>query len=149
MPLLRDIAAIRTALEIDRIWAAYPLGDLAPGFFEHCSWFQPSGDAAALAVIYRAFTPPVLFTQGAPASLATILDEFCAAPRVYLHVRPEVLLVLAARYQILELRPMWRMVLDRSAHWSSHGVTRLSSQYESAVEELYGDGDAKGERPDF
>src|SRR5205823_11919965 len=84
MPLLRDIADIRAALEIDRVWAAYPLGDLARGFFEHCDWFQSDSDTRALAVLYRAYTPPVLFTQGAPAGLATILDEFTTDPWAYL-----------------------------------------------------------------
>ena len=61
MPALHDIPAIRALLEDDRAWAAYPLGDLAPGFIEHCSWFQPRGDSRALALLYGAFKPPVLF----------------------------------------------------------------------------------------
>ena len=151
MTVLRDIAAIRTALEIDRAWAAYPLGDLAPGFFEHCSWFQSPSDAGALAMLYRAFTPSVLFTQGPADSLATILDEFSTDLSVYLHVRPEALPVVATRYRIVELRQMWRMVLERSVYGGASGrdVLRLSSASRSAVEQLYGDGDAAGERPDF
>src|SRR5260370_30296457 len=109
MPALRDIAAIRTVLEIDRVWAAYPLGDLAPGFFEHCSWFQSQSDAGALAVLYRASAPPVLFAQGPAPSLATILDEFSTDPSVYLHVRPEALPVVSTRYRIVKLRRVGRM----------------------------------------
>src|SRR5260370_25075464 len=99
MPALHNIPAIRALLEADRAWAAYPLGDLAPGFIEHCSWFQPRGDSGALALLYRALTPPVLFTQGNTASLATILDEFSTEPGVYLQVRPEILPILATRYR--------------------------------------------------
>ena len=82
MPALHNIPAIRALLEADRAWAAYPLGDLAPGFIEHCSWFQPPGGSGALALLYRAVRPPVLFTQGDPEPLAAILDEFCTESAV-------------------------------------------------------------------
>src|SRR5437899_2377317 len=108
MPALRDIVTIRAILEHDRVWSAYALGDLAPGFFEHCRWFWPQGDGGALALVYSAFTPAVLFAQGAPESLGTIVDEFTTARSVYLHVRPEMLPILTARYRIVELRRMWR-----------------------------------------
>src|SRR5437867_12742403 len=106
MPAMHDIEAIRALLEIDRVWAAYPLGDLAPGFFQHCSWFQPPGGGGALALMYRAFAPPVLFTQGDPESLAAILDEFSTESTVHLHVRPEILPLLATRYSLVEPRHM-------------------------------------------
>src|SRR5262245_15260572 len=118
MPELRDIATIRGILERDRVWSAYALGDLAPGFFEHCRWFEPIG-GGALALVYGALTPPVLFAQGAPESLGAILDEFTTESRVYLHVPPEMTPVLAARYRIVELRRMWRMVLDPAAYRSA------------------------------
>src|SRR6185436_18348936 len=102
MPALRDIQAIRAVLEADRAWAAYPLGDLAPGFFEHCSWFQAPGSGPALAMLYSAFEPPILFALGDPDALATILDEFSTEPTVYLHVRPEILPILAPRYSIVD-----------------------------------------------
>jgi ribosomal protein S18 acetylase RimI-like enzyme len=151
MPAMRDIPAIRSVLDIDRAWAAYAIGDLAPGFFEHCSWFQPPGDGGALALLYRAFTPPVLYTQGNPETLAAILDEFCTDRAVYLHVRPDILPILGARYRIVELRHMWRMVLEREDGQGAAraDVVRLSSSQQSAVEQLYADGDASGERPDF
>jgi len=56
----------------------------------------------------------VLFTRGGPEPLGAILDEFSTEPAVYLHVRPEILPVLATRYRIVELRRMWRMVLSPS-----------------------------------
>ncbi|MCU1337099.1 MAG: mycothiol synthase [Bryobacterales bacterium] len=147
---MHDICAIRGLLEVDRAWAAYPLGDLAPGFFDHCSWFQPQG-GSALALLYRAVNPPVLFAQGNPESLATILNDFSTEPAIYLHVRPEMLPVLAMRYRIVELRRMWRMVLGRNAQRvaPSSDVARLSSSQQSAVEQLYSDGDGSAERPDF
>src|SRR5438874_2288616 len=128
MPALREIPAIRAILNIDRAWSAYALGDLAPGFFEHSAWFQPQADPGALVLIYSAFTPPVLFAQGAPESLGTVLDEFCIAPRIYLHVRPEMLPVLTTRFRIVELRPMWRMILEPVARRiaSSADAVRVS-----------------------
>jgi ribosomal protein S18 acetylase RimI-like enzyme len=142
---------IRELLEIDRVWAAYPLGDLAPGFFEHCRWFRPPGSSGALVMLYRAFTPPVLFAQGDPGDVAAILDEFSTEPKVFLHVRPEMLKVLKTRYDIVELRHMWRMVLDRDAYRSglTLEVVRLSSAHVSAVKQLYDDGAISGESPDF
>jgi ribosomal protein S18 acetylase RimI-like enzyme len=142
---------IRELLEIDRVWGAYPLGDLAPGFFEHCSWFRPPGSSTALVMVYREFTPPVVFAQGDPGALATILDEFSTEPSIYLHVRPEILPVLETRYEIVELRHMWRMILEREAYHSAStpDVVRLSSAQESAVRQLYDDGAGSGERPDF
>ena len=129
MPAAHDIPAIRALLEADRAWAAYALGDLAPGFIEHCSWFQPRGDSGALALLYGAFKPPVLFTHGDPESLATILDEISTEPAVYLHVRPEILPILATRYRIVELRRMWRMVLGQNACLApSSEVASIASQ---------------------
>jgi ribosomal protein S18 acetylase RimI-like enzyme len=144
-------AVIRELLETDRIWAAYPLGDLAPGFFEHCSWFRPPGFSGALVMVYREFTPPVLFAQGDPGDVASILDEFSTEPSVSLHVRPEMLPVLKTRYDIVELRHMWRMVLARDAYnsGSTSDVDRLSSAHVSAVKQLYDDGASSGESPDF
>src|SRR5258708_2066137 len=103
MPALHNIPAIRALLEADRAWAAYPLGDLAPGFIEHCSWFQPPRGSGALALLYRAVRPPVLFTQGDPESLG-------------------------ARYRIVELRRMWRMVLSPKVRLAApaRDVVRLS-----------------------
>src|SRR5262245_55071750 len=151
MPATHDIPAIRELLNAGRAWGAYALGDLAPGFVEHCSWFQPRSGNGALALLYGAFNPPVLFTQGDAESLATILDEFSAEPAVYLHVRPEILPALATRFRIVELRRMWRMVLGQDACLaaSSSSVFRLTSCERSAVEQLYADGDSCGESPDF
>jgi GNAT superfamily N-acetyltransferase len=146
-----DVGEIRKLLETDRAWAAYALGDLAPDFFEHCLWFRPPGASGALAMLYRAFTPAVLFAQGDPAAIATILDEFSAEPRIYLHVRPDMLPVLETRYDVIELRRMSRMVLqcDRYRSMSTSDVVRLSSAHESAVKQLFDDGASSGENPDF
>jgi ribosomal protein S18 acetylase RimI-like enzyme len=70
---------------------------------------------------------------------------------VFLHVRPEMLPVLETRYDIVELRHMWRMVLKPDAYRneSTSDVVRLSSAHESAVRHLFDDGASTGESPDF
>ncbi len=102
-------------------------------------------------MVYRAFTPSVLFAQGDPGEVTSILDEFSTEPKVSLHVRPEMLAVLKTRYDIVELRHMWRMVLERDAYrsGSTPEVVRLSSAHLRAVKQLYDDGASSGESPDF
>lgn len=146
-----DVATIRALLNNDRPWCAYMIGDLAPGLFEKVELLHTDGAAPALAALYRGFTPPVLFTFGDANALAPLVERLCADPAIYLHVRPEVVQVLPARYRIAELRPMWRMVWATGADGvaSTSGAERLKLADRDAVERLYADGDAAGERPDF
>jgi GNAT superfamily N-acetyltransferase len=64
---------------------------------------------------------------------------------------PEMLKVLKTRYDIVELRRMWRMVLARDAYRSGSipEVDRLSSAHVSPVKQLFDDGAISGESPDF
>ena len=138
---------IRRLLETDRAWACYFLADLAPGYFERTSWF---GSGSAIAALYRGFTPPVLFALGSPADLAPALDEATSSqPRIYLHLRPEVLPLIGARYRLIELRPMWRMVLEGFRGAPVGGAVRLSGADHDALLELFDDGAETGERPEF
>src|ERR1700694_4303607 len=98
MPEITDRAAIRGLLERDRAWSVYALGDLEPGYFEHCSWFHTG--SSALALLYRAFTTAVLFTMGEPEEMTRLLDEIGNQPALYLQVRPEVVPLVAARYRL-------------------------------------------------
>ena len=90
MPPLTDPAEIRTILNTDRPWAVYALGDLAPGFFEHASWFRAPDGAQALALLYRAFVPPVFFALGEAEAVHFLLPEIGREPEFYLSVRPDV-----------------------------------------------------------
>jgi predicted GNAT family acetyltransferase len=102
-------------------------------------------------MLYRAFGTPVLFAQGDPRTVAPILDEVSSEPSMFLHVRPEMLPVIEARYDIVELQQMWRMVLEQDAYRSTStaDVVRLSPAQESAVKQLFDDGASTGESPDF
>lgn len=150
MPELNDRAAIRAMLRADPCWSLYALGDLAPGYFEHCSWRRAASTLPALVLLYRAVTPPVLFAIGEPGAVSGLLDEI-AEPAVYLHVRPEVAEAISARYRAVDLKPMWRMVLDPSKFRPEDGPepARLGSADAPAIERLYADGIETGEAPDF
>jgi ribosomal protein S18 acetylase RimI-like enzyme len=151
MPVLRDRAAIRSTLSADREWSVYALGDLAPGFFEHSLWVQPADGAPALALLFRGFSTPVLFVLGSPEAFTGTLDEIAGEPALYLHVRPEIVPVLARRYRIVELKEMLRMVLDFRAYRPAPvaGTERLGPADLGELERLYADGTATGEAPDL
>ena len=152
MPALHDPAAIRAILRTDPAWSVYALGDLAPERFARCSWYHAqSSDAPALALLYRGFTPPVLFTIGPPDAIAPLVAEFSSEPALHLHVRPETVPVLAVRYHLAGLKRMRRMVLDPSRFHavSHHNAVRLRPADRDSVEQLYTDGRAAGEAPDF
>lgn len=151
MSALRDPAVIRSILLTDPAWSVYALGDLAPGFFERCEWFQPAGGAPALALLYRGFATPVLFAIGEPSALAPLLDELTGEPALYLQLRPEIVPLVAERFQLIERKEMLRMVLDPRAYRPApvEGTVRLSPTDLGEIQRLYSDGQATGEAPDF
>ncbi len=151
MPALRDPVVIRSILLTEPAWSVYALGDLAPGLFERCEWFQPTTGAPALALLYRAFSIPVLFAIGEPSALAAVLDELTGEPALYLHLRPENLPLIAERFHLIERKEMLRMVLDPRAYRPApvEGAVRLSPADLGELERLYSDGQSTGEAPDF
>src|SRR4051812_35184989 len=110
MPPTTDLHRIRAALDRDRAWSAYAIGDLDPQRLVHCSWHAPAEDPAALVLLYRGFEPPILFAIGDPARLGPVFAEL-DAPIVSLQILPEALGPLASAYRVAELEPMWRMSL--------------------------------------
>ncbi len=150
---LSDPATIRALLETDRAWSVYALGDLSPGFFEHCEWHAAQGGAAALLLLYRAFATPVLFALGPPGLVAGLLEEVAAEHRLYLSIRPEILPLVAARYAVAPAggQAMWRMTLSSSDFRpaAASSAVRLGPRDLARLEVLYSDGQATGEAPDF
>jgi ribosomal protein S18 acetylase RimI-like enzyme len=151
MPRLTEPNEIRARLETDRAWAAYALADLAPGFFEHCEWRSCCEPAPAILLLYRAFETPVLVTVGAAPAIASLLEEIRDEPEMYLSVRPEILPLIKARYDVLAEALMWRMVLDPAAFGApeTSAAVPLTAADLPALQELYADGQAAGEAPDF
>lgn len=146
-----DRGVIRTILETDRHWSAYALGDLAPGFIEHCEWVCPADGAAAMVLRYHGFAPPILFSLGAAHLVEPLLDELGDVPAMFLHIRPDILPLVTARYEVPDAQPMWRMVLDHRRHRpvAPDGAVRLGPADLDAAQRLYADGAATGEGPGF
>jgi ribosomal protein S18 acetylase RimI-like enzyme len=154
MPILLPAFAfrdeIRALLATDRAWAVYAIGDLAPGLFEECEWYAAPGERPGLALIYRAFEIPVLFTLGEPDVVQALLDELPDEERLYLSIRSEVLPLIQARYRVEHETAMWRMVLDRAAFTApATNAMRLGPADHEALARLYADGEARGEAPGF
>ena len=148
MPAETDPAAIRARLLADRAWSVYALGDLTPGFFEHTAW-RVSAHDDALLMVYAGLATPVLFAIGAPESVGALLDEL-EQPQLYLLVKPDVLPIIHARYQVTHETAMWRMVLDPARFQRpATSALRLSMADFSALLRLHGDGAPAGEAPDF
>lgn len=148
---ITDPAEIRAILETDRAWAVYALGDLAPAFFEHCDWFRTAGDASALALLYRGYERPILFTLGPADHVDRLLDEIDLVDEMFLHVRPEVVPLIKQRYRVCNEMHMWRMLVDPTAYRPADvdGTTRLDLADVPAIERLYATGEPSGESPDF
>jgi GNAT superfamily N-acetyltransferase len=151
MPPITDCAAIRALLETDRPWSVYALGDLSAALFPHTAWFAAPGDDPALALLYRAFSPPVLFTLGRPDRLRVVLHELAGEVQMHLHIRPEIVPLVEATYQIANRKEMMRMVLDPGVFQSGRleAVARLGTADLQALRRLYADGETAGEAPDF
>jgi RimJ/RimL family protein N-acetyltransferase len=150
MPRLVDRARIRAILETDRRWAVYALGDLQPEYFKDCTWYVPANGNPAIALLYHAFSIPVLLTVGDARHLRPVLNEI-EAERMYLSVRPDVKQLLSERYEITSAKRMHRMVLEPADFRPAHpdDVVRVGIDDLDAVKRLFEDGVATGENPDF
>lgn len=138
-------------LEADRPWSVYALGDLVPQRFALCECYGVSGPSPAAVLLYRGFSPPVLFAIGDPGTIGELPAALTGEPAVYLHVRLEMLPVVAAHYRIVEVRRMWRMILEpeRLPALSSDGVQRLGPEHAAELERLYEQARTAGEAPGF
>jgi ribosomal protein S18 acetylase RimI-like enzyme len=151
MGQLRDRDEIRRRLEQDRAWAVYALGDLAPGYREHSEWYAAEHHPDALALVYRAGEWPILFTLGEPHALPAVLAGLPPEPRLSLSIRPEHLSAVEDRWAIRHTNTMWRMLLDSSAPEvaPAHPVMPVRPEDEPALLELFQNGRATGEEPDY
>ena len=107
-----DLARVRRMLSADPVWAAYALADLQPDYAANCRWMTAATAAGdAVALIYRGFEPPVLFTLGQPQAVAAILAEADLPDSIYLTIGEGHLPVVSRHYAVAEVRSMRRMVL--------------------------------------
>jgi ribosomal protein S18 acetylase RimI-like enzyme len=151
MPRIDDLAAVREILETDRTWSAYALGDLTPGFVEHSEWYWAGLRSRAVALLYRRTTPPVLFTMGPDEEVASCLRDLPWPSAAYLSISMSHIELVAAHARIEQRTAMWRMQLDAAA-FSPEQVApalRLGAEDLPALENLFKDGLAHNEAPDF
>jgi GNAT superfamily N-acetyltransferase len=150
MPSLTDPSRIRAVLETDRPWAVYALGDLAPTLFPHCSWLHVPSPTPALALLFRAFSTPVLFALGPAGVLQHLLDEIAREPELELSVRPDHLPLLETRYRVIARKSMWRMLLEPDNYHpvAAEGAICLGPDDLPALQALFDDGTPTGEAPD-
>jgi GNAT superfamily N-acetyltransferase len=155
MPRLTDRTRIRALLETDRRWAVYALGDMRPGYFEDSTWFTPADGAPAIALLYHAFSVPVLLTVGGAGHIRPLLGEIEEAVgntrEMYLSVRPDVKALLAERYEIKWAKLMHRMVLEPEQFRpdTTDAAVRIGPADLDTLQALYADGAPTGESPDF
>jgi ribosomal protein S18 acetylase RimI-like enzyme len=102
-------------------------------------------------LLYHAFQVPVLVAVGAAPDVAGLLDEICDEPEMYLSIRPDILDLIKARYEVLAEAAMWRMVLDPAAFSApeANEAVALTAADLPVLQQLYADGEAGGEAPDF
>lgn len=159
MPQVNDLELVRQLLDRDRYWAAYAIGDLAPGFIEHCEWRVHDADSPALMLIYRGYTPPIVFAMGTADGLRPLFGEI-SDQEISLHVRPEALAPMSTYYSVVQTRTMLRMTVtaesfrptveaDASQSGRAQEVTRIREGNIEAVEALYADGRQRGDGPTF
>src|SRR5262249_20219270 len=115
------------------------------------TWFGTPGATPAIIMLFRGFTPPILFALGPPESVRPLLDELGAEAEFYLHIPPTVVGLLEQRYRLSGVMAMWRMLLDpsRSRAGPTCGDVPFGPADVEAIRELYRDGEAAGEAPHF
>ena len=150
MPLTTDLQRIRTALDRDRAWSAYAIGDLASERLHFCSWYAPAADPHTLVLLYRGFTPPILFATGDPALLSHVFVELDAAT-VSLHLLPEMVDALQPAYAAKDITPMWRMTVSAASFRpaADEDAVPLDPSHEGAVAALFAHAREGGEEPPF
>ena len=116
MTATTDLKLVATLLADDPVWAAYAIADLQPTMTPYCRWFVHTDNGGnAVALCFDGLEPPILFTKGEPAALATALDGVALPASVYLSVREEHAPIIARWYDHHDRRCMWRMVLREAS----------------------------------
>jgi RimJ/RimL family protein N-acetyltransferase len=151
MPRTTDRSQIRAILRSEERWSAYAIGDLAAGFFEYCDWRVAPDGGNGLVLIYRGFDTPVLIAVGQPALIEPLIDEIEEVPRLFLHIRPEIVPIIEARYADCQTWAMCRMFLEPKRYQPAptKQAVRLDFTELQTLQRLYSDGEATGESPDF
>lgn len=150
VPFLSSPNEVRPLLDADRPWAVYALGDLAPAHLPHCLWLSPA--PASLALLYSAFDSPIFWAMGEPAQFARFSSQLFSSPSLILQIRATFVPLIQTHYRHVDLHPMWRMALraiDFLPVPSQPHDRRLTPADLPALQNLYEDGRALNQQPDF
>ncbi|NOR90654.1 MAG: GNAT family N-acetyltransferase [Anaerolineales bacterium] len=134
---------IRTNLNLDPIWSAYALADLAPQHTALSQWHQ-STEGVVLA--YFGLTPPVLFAAGQTEYVVALMNQ--ASPGEYQYtLLPEHRFSLEPMLSSHSELQMWRMSYkgDSTEIELNPDVHRLSNEDLDSVMALFAD---HADRPD-
>jgi len=143
-----DPVELRALLERDRGYAAYALGDLAPGFREYSRWYVAGRGTApeALILLFERLDPPALFCFGPGAGVATAIRRASLPARVYFTGLMEHAMAVAGLFHFRTWVPMWRMTISEADFRPAGAgrVRRLRMDDLPALRRLYvyGGGDA-------
>ncbi len=125
---------VRSILDGDRIWNAYAQADLSTPWSEHSDWML---EASSLLLIYRGFSPPLLFATGEPDELSILFMQIDPGSYWYT-LRPTDFEMVRGRANSLTRARMWRMVLNEGASIRTAGeVSRLSVSDQERIERLF------------
>jgi len=143
----RDRHRIHSFLQQDRFYAAYAIGDLEDGLFEHSQWFlaEREREGMALVLLFHALTPPALFAMGRNDGLEAILAGASTPSRVYVTALAHHLEVVARFFELGRISHMLRMKVAPADFRPVRGSTvRLGMEHLDQLQELYrlGGGDA-------
>ena len=143
MPRLNDKHDIRAILRRDPAWGVYALSDLDDTLFPRTKWFVPD-----LTLVLDLYDTTILFATG-PGAIREALDHVATWP-VHLQVQADVLAEVARYAVITTTKVMWRMVWRGGWRGAAlPGARRLGATDVALLQQLYADGDATGEAPDF
>jgi GNAT superfamily N-acetyltransferase len=146
---LIDAAQILTYLEIDRLYAAYAVGDLEPELSARCKWFgaEQNDRLQALALRYSGLDFPIVFLMGDAGGLRAIFEDALCVEEAYFTCRREHLGVMQDFYN-WEPIPMWRMVL-RSDNFRpvAGGSVPLALDHVEQLKALYAYGEGNAFNP--
>jgi GNAT superfamily N-acetyltransferase len=111
---LTEKTLIERFLLTDRLYAAYAVADLEPGYFERCAWYgaQTQDELRSLVLVYAGLEPPALFLMGDAAGLLLLLGSLIRERQAYVTCRPEHQKILETYYALGRPLHMKRMVVS-------------------------------------
>jgi GNAT superfamily N-acetyltransferase len=134
---------IRTILDVDPIWSAYALADLAPQHAAFCQWYH---SAESIVLAYFGLTPPVLFATGKKEDVVDLMIQVPPGEYQYT-LLPEHRFSLEPMLSSQSELQMWRMSYkgDSTEIKPNPDVHRLSNEDLDSVITLFAD---HADRPD-